>query len=82
MSKAVLSDLTENTLITNDIIESLVVEVSEFFSHTKADVIEVSSLTPGLMHNQKLETVFEYLGYSLDYPSHSDNIIRIRRSND
>lgn len=82
MSKTILENLEDEDIVSNEIVEKLVIEIAEFFTNTKAEVIELSALTSGLMHNPKLETVLEYLGFTIEYLNDPDNVIRIRRNND
>lgn len=77
--KNILENLREDEEISNQVIEKLLIEVAEFFNNTRAEAVELSALMPGLMHNPRLETVFEYLGYEISYPENSDFVIRVRR---
>lgn len=79
MSIVVLSELCVDDIITNEIIERLFVEVSDFFRDSKSEVVELSGLIPSMMHNDRLEIVFETLGYTIIYPEDCGNVIRIRR---
>lgn len=74
-----LSDMCTDEIITDEVIEKLFVEVASFFASTNSEVVELSGLTSSLVHNEKIEVVFQTLGFKIEYPENFENVMRIRR---